>query len=175
MPLTRQQKEERVATTTANLQESASYVFMAYDGLNVTDMGELRGKLHEQGAHLRVLPKRLLRLVLQNMKQEFDPTAVEGQIAVAWGDDAIAPAKVIFDFAKKRAEIMWLVAGAMGDTFLSKEKVIALAQLPGKQELRGQLVSVIAGPMRGLVNTLSGVQRNFVYALQAVADKKSNS
>lgn len=173
MPLTRQQKEERIATTTRDLEAAESYVFMGYDGLNVTDMGELRGLLHEQGAHLRVLPKRLLRLVMQNVKQDFDPVAVEGQIAVAWGNDAVAPAKVLYDFAKKRAEILWLVAGVMGGTFLGKEQVMALAQLPGKQELRGQLVGVIAGPMRGLVVTLSGVQRNLVYALKAVADKKS--
>ena len=172
MPLTRQQKEERVATTTEDLKGAESYVFMAYDGLNVTDMGELRTKLYEQGAHLRVLPKRLLRLVMKNVGQDWDPTAVEGQIAVAWGNDPVAPAKVLHEFAKKRAEIMWLVAGAMGGAFLAKEQVIALAQLPGKQELRGQLVGVIAGPMRGLVVTLSGVQRNFVYALKAVADKK---
>jgi len=173
MPLTRQQKEERVATTTQDLKEAESYVFMGYDGLNVTDMGELRTKLYEQGAHLRVLPKRLLRLVMRNIEQDFDPTTVEGQIAVAWGNDPVAPAKVLHEFAKKRATIMWLVAGAMGGAFLAKEQVIALAQLPGKQELRGQLVGVIAGPMRGLVVTLSGVQRNFVYALKAVADKKA--
>lgn len=172
MPLTRQQKEERVTTTTKDLEGAASYVFMAYDGLNVTDMGELRELLHEQGARLRVLPKRLLRIVMQNVKQEFDPTAVDGQIAVAWGPDAIAPAKILHDFAKTRKEIMWLIAGVMGQEFLSQEQVVALAKLPGRDQLRGQLLSVMVGPLRGLVMTLSGTQRNLVYALKAIAEKK---
>jgi large subunit ribosomal protein L10 len=172
MPLTRQQKEERVTKTTKDLEGAASYVFVAYDGLNVTDMGELRGLLHEQGANLRVLPKRLLRIVMQNIKQDFDPTTIKGQVAIAWGNDVVAPAKVLYDFAKTRAEILQLVGGAIEGTLLEKMQVIALAQLPGKDQLRAQLLSVMMGPTRGLVTTLSGVQRNFVYGLKALADKK---
>ncbi len=172
MPLTRQQKEEKVATTAQDLQGAASCVFIAYNGLNVDDMEELRDKLNESGARVRVLPKRLLRLVLKNLNLDFDPTQIEGQIAVAWGNDVVAPAKVLHDFAKTRADIMRLVGGAMEGTLLQQAQVIALAQLPSKDQLRGQLLSVLVGPARGLVMTLSGVQRNFVYALQAVADKK---
>lgn len=172
MPLTRQQKEERVATTSADLKEAVSCVFIGYDGLNVTDLEELRDLLHKENARLRVLPKRLLRLVMQKIALDFDPTAVAGQIAVVWGNDAIAPAKVLHQFAKTRSEILWIVAGAMEGTLLEQKQVIALAQLPGREQLLGQLANVIASPMRGLVMTLSGVQRNFVYALKAVADKK---
>jgi large subunit ribosomal protein L10 len=172
MPLTRQQKEERVAQTTNDLKEAVSCVFMGYDGLNVTDLEELRGLLYEQGARLRVLPKRLLRLVMKNIALDFDPTQVAGQIAVVWGNDAIAPAKVIHTFARKRSEIMWIVAGAMAGTLLEQKQVIALAQLPGREQLLGQLLNVISSPMRGLIVTLSGVQRNFVYALKAIAEKK---
>ncbi len=173
MPLTRQQKEERVATTTQALEGATSYVFVAYNGLNVTDMGELRDKLHVEGTKLRVLPKRLLKIVMQNMKHDFDPTSVEGQVAVAWGSDPVAPAKVLHDFAKKHQEILWLVAGVMEGTLLTKEQVVALAQLPSRDQLRAQLLSVMVSPMRGLAMTLSGVQRNLVYALNAIAEKKN--
>ncbi len=173
MPLTRQQKEERVATTQKDLEGATSSVVVAYNGLNVSDVGDLRTALHQQGAKLRVLPKRLLRLVMQNMKHDFDPTAVEGQIAVAWGNDPVAPAKVLHDFAKKHQDILWLVAGVMEGTLLTKEQVTALAQLPSRDQLLGQLLNVMTGPARGLVLTLSGVQRNFVYALNAIAEKKS--
>lgn len=172
MALTRQQKEARVAQTTQDLSSAASYVFLSYDGLSVSDMEELRDKLHAGGAKVRVLPKRLLRIILQNVKLDFDPTTIAGQVAVAWGDDVTAPAKILHDFAKTRAEIMQLVAGAMAGTFLDQQQVIALAKLPSKNQLRGQLLSVIVGPVRGLVMTLSGVQRNLVYALKAIADKK---
>lgn len=172
MSLTRQQKEDRVNTTTSDLKGAVSCVFMAYDGLNVTDMEDLRGQLHAQGARLRVLPKRLLRLVMQNIALDFDPTQVTGQIAVAWGNDPVAPAKILHEFSKTRATIMRLVAGVMDGALLEQPQVIALAQLPSLDQLREQLLSVLAGPARGLVVTLSGVQRKFVYALKAVADKK---
>jgi large subunit ribosomal protein L10 len=47
-----------------------------------------------------------------------------------------------------------------------------LASLPSKQELLGQLVSVIAGPARGLVTVLSGNTRNLLNVLNAIKDKK---
>jgi large subunit ribosomal protein L10 len=172
MPLTRQQKEQRVAEATQALSEATSYVFMAYDKLGVNDLEELRDKLHAEGGRVRVLPKRLLRLVAKNLSLDFDPTSITGQLAVAWAADATVPAKVLHDFAKTRAELVQLVAGAMEGDFLSQAQVIALAQLPSKDQLRGQLLSVLVGPARGLVTTLSGVQRNFLYALQAVADQK---
>lgn len=157
------------------LREAASCVFVAYNGLSVTDMEELRDQLYEQGARLRVFPKRLFRLVLKSINLDFDPTQIAGQIAVAWGGDVITPAKVLHEFAKTRADAIRLVGGAMEGALLSQTHVMALAQLLGKDQVRSQLVSVLTGPLRGLVMTLSGVQRNFVCALQALVDKKATS
>lgn len=171
MPLTRQQKEATVAEATQNLREAASYFFISFDGLSVLDMEELRARLFAQGSILRVLPKRLLRLILHNVQLDFDPTRVEGQVAVAWGRNA-APAKTLHEFAETRAQNIQLIAGSLAGAFLNQEQVTRLALLPGQDQLRGQLLNVILSPIKGLVMTLSGVQRNFVVVLKAIADKK---
>ena len=57
---------------------------------------------------------------------------------------------------------------------LSVEEVSALAKLPSRQELLGLLVNVISGPARGLVTVFSGVQRNTVNVLKAIADQKES-
>ena len=49
-----------------------------------------------------------------------------------------------------------------------------VSKLPPRQELLAQLVSSLQSPISGLVGTLEGVVREFVYTLQAVADKKSS-
>lgn len=172
MPLTRQQKEATVAQAAQNLRDAASYFFISFDGLSVLDMEELRALLYAQGSILRVLPKRLLRLILQNVQLDFDPTQVEGQVAVSWGTDAAAPAKTVHEFAQTRAQKIQLIAGALAGVFLNQEQVTRLALLPGQDQLRGQLLNVIASPIQGLVMALSGVQQNFVFAMKAIADKK---
>jgi len=171
MALTRQQKEQRIKTTTEDLSGAVSYVFLSYDAFNVEDVEELRGQMHEQGVSMRVMPKRLLKIVLQNVELDFDPTQVDGQLAVVWGSDAVAPAKVLYEFAKERDNLK-LVAGAMDGSPLSAEEVTALAQLPGREELLAKLVGTLAGPISGFQSVLSGVQRNAVYVLTAVKEQK---
>lgn len=171
MALTRQQKEDRVAKAEKMVSEATSIVFLSYDGLTVEDSETLRDQLSEQGARLRIMPKRLLKLVMDRANVAFNPVEQAGQIAFAWGSDAIAPAKVLFGFAKKHDNVK-IVAGVMEGRVLTGSEVQQLATLPGRDELRAQLVGTIAGPIRGFVSVLAGTERNFLYALSAIRDKK---
>ena len=173
MPLTRTQKEERVVEASEVLSSAVSVVFMTYDALSVVDINELRDKMHEQGVRMRVIPKRLLKLATVKTKLAFDPTEHEGQVALVWGSDAIAPAKVLYEFAQEHAEQVKLIAGTMAGVELDAKEVNALAQLPSRDELLGKLVGTLSNPIRSLASVMSGVQRNTVYVLQAIAASKS--
>ena len=145
MALTREQKEQAVAETTEALSGAMSYVVVSYDALTVTDSEELRGKMAEAGVSLRVLPKRLLKIVLEKVELDFDPTQQEGQLAVAWSDDPVAPAKVLDEFVKEHENVS-MVAGAMEGSLLSQDEVGALAKLPSREELLAKLVGSLASP-----------------------------
>lgn len=154
------------------LPEAVSAAFVAFDGLNVTDVTQLRDDLYKVGAKMRVLPKRLLKIALKNTKIDFDPTAHEGQVAVVWGTDAVSPAKIMYEFAKKKEGVLRLLAGVLEGETLSLEEITSLAQLPSREQLLGQLLGVLAGPARGFVQVLSGVPRSLVYVLQAVKENR---
>lgn len=172
MPLTRQQKEQRVATMIETISRATSVVFMSFDELTVDAAETLRDKLFVDGSQMQVIPKRLLRLVLKQLKlEQLDPVAQAGQVAVIWGSDAVAPAKALYEFTKEHENVR-LLAGVLEDGFLSLSEVTSLAQLPSRQQLLGQLLSVLVGPLRGFQGVLSGVQRQMVYVLTAIADQK---
>lgn len=171
MALTREQKEQAISSMDQEIAAATSVVFVSFDALTIVDVNELRDKLFESGSRMRVMPKRLLRLVMQQRGLEFDPTTHTGQMAVIWGSDAVAPAKVLYEFAKSH-ENLQLLAGSLEGETISLEQVKSLAQLPSKQELLGQLVGVLAGPMRGFASVLSGVPRNMVYVLSAIQEQK---
>lgn len=171
MALTRSQKEQTVATVQTNVSDAVSAVFVTFDGLSITDMGELRDQLFEAGCSMQVVPKRLLGIAVKNAGIDFDPRAHEGQIAVVWGSDAVAPAKVLHKFAKDKDNVQ-LRAGVLEGESISDEQITALAKLPSKEQLIGQLLSVLNGPARGFATVLAAVPRDFVYALSAIKDKK---
>ncbi|MEX1997481.1 MAG: 50S ribosomal protein L10 [Candidatus Andersenbacteria bacterium] len=172
MALTRPQKEAKVAQAEQDLSDAAAVVFVTYNALTVNDLEELRDKLHAENAAVRVLPKRLLRLVLQKTGVEFDPLVHAGQIAVVWGSDAVTPAKVLHTFAKNHPQVE-LVAGTLEGKLLALSEVKALALLPSHSELLAQLVSTLVNPLRGFQTILRGAQRQAVYVLSAIAEQKS--
>lgn len=171
MPLTRKQKENRVSRMEKGVTEAVSVVFASFNGLTVKEVGELRDNLAKQDCYLRVMSKRLLKLALSKSVLDFDPTAVTGQVAVIWGPDAIIPAKTVHEFSKGRENIH-LIAGALEGASLTGRQIIALASIPSREQLLGQLLSVISGPSRGLVMALTGVPRQLVLALQAIKEQK---
>ena len=106
--------------------------------------------------------------------QNVDLDQFEGGLGLAFGfDDEGVPAKVLSTFAKTHPTLV-LVGGLLGERVLSKADVIALSKLPGQQELRGQLVSVIAAPLRGLVTAMAGPARGLVTALGALRDQRAS-
>ena len=172
MALTRQQKEGLVQDVAGHVSEALASVFVAFDGITLEDMTALRDELYAAGCKMQVVPKRLLKLALQKSDLPYDPTGEDGQIALVWGTDPVAPAKILHGFAKKHADNMRLASGVLEGGVLSSEEVLALAKLPSREQLLGQLVSVLAGPMRGFAGVLSGVPRSYVYVLQAIVDSK---
>ncbi len=172
MPLTRQQKETRVQEVGSDVSGASGVVFLAYDALTIASVNELRDKLFAEGCSMRVVPKRLLKIALKGASLEFDPMAHDGQMAIIYGSDAVSPAKILAAFAKGK-ENLRLVAGVLEGKEIAAAEVLALAKLPSKQQLLGQLVGVLSGPMRGFAQVLSGVPRATVYVLQAIADQKN--
>ena len=171
MSLTRKEKEQILADLVSVLKEAKGLVFADYRGLTVKEMDELRKRAREQGTKVQVAKLTLMRKALQEagINVELDMTV---PTAVAYSpEDEVAPAKILAKFAADTKKLE-LLAGILEGRFLGPAEVKNLAKLPGKQELLGQLVSVIAGPMRGLVTVFSGTQRNLLYALKAIAEKK---
>ena len=56
---------------------------------------------------------------------------------------------------------------------ISNYEVKALAELPSKEVLLAQLLSVMVGPIRNFMYVLKGNMQKFVYLLHSLEEKKS--
>jgi large subunit ribosomal protein L10 len=176
MPKTRARKTEEIDALKDRLSRAKSVVFVNHQGLRVKEATELRNVLRASDVELTVAKRTLLRKAMAGTAHEgVDLKQFEGGLGLAFGfGDEGVPAKVLSTFAKTHPTLA-LVGGLLGERVLSKADVIALSKLPGQQELRGQLVSVIAAPLRGLVTAMAGPARGLVTALSALADQRANS
>jgi len=173
MAITRKQKEVQVADLKDKFSKIKSAVITNYTGFNVSDMQELRAKLRKEKIDYKITKNNLTKLALKNSDLDIDPEIFQGQIAIAFGyDDEIMPAKLIYEFAAEY-EKPEILGGIFEGKYIDKEATENLAKIPGKEQLQGQLVSIIAGPMIGIQNVLQGNIRGLVSVLSQYKEQKA--
>jgi large subunit ribosomal protein L10 len=172
MATSRQEKEAQLKQLVTDLTDAKGVVFAQYRGLTVKAIDQIRKNLRKENVKYQVVKVTLLKKALQELGIDSEKFEYSGPIAVAISnDDETTPARIIKTLGKEH-QLLTLDGGIIEKKVIGKQMVIQLADLPSKQQLLGQLVSVIAGPARGLVTVLSGNMRQLVYALNAIAEAK---
>lgn len=168
MAKTRDAKNQELTELVDLLGDSKLTVVAQYTGLSVAQMQELKNSSKESGTQVRVSKNRLVKLAASKVDsmKDTDLSAITGQVLYAFNsEDEVAPAQALNSFAKNNPKLQFV--GAINETgeFLTSDQVKALADLPSKDQLRGQLVGVLAAPLSGLVGVLGGNMRGLVTVL----------
>lgn len=142
-----------------------------FKGLTVEQVTELRSELRKVGVKFEVVKNTLARQAIKETRKENLGELFRGNSAIAYhDDDPTAPAKILTEFAKNNDKLA--LRGAWLDgKLLDPEGVETLSKLPGKDELRGKLLSVLAGVPTKFVRTLIAGPTQFVRVLQARAQQ----
>ncbi len=174
MAKNREQKEQAVADLTKAFDSSNLVVLCNYKGLDVPGISELRSKLREQDSSFTVAKNSLVKIALNNSKRNVEDTSLlVGPVGLAFSPDEVTAAKAVFDFAKQN-EAIEILGGIDSDgVVLTAEEITALAKLPSKQELLGQVVGTVAAPLSGMVRVLNANLSGLVYALKAIQEQKT--
>jgi large subunit ribosomal protein L10 len=177
MAISRTAKEQAVETLSGELGRISLAVMTDYRGLTVREVEELRAKLRDEGMTYKVTKNTLLRLAIKNSPAmaKIDAEAFTGPMALAFSfEDEVAPARVIFQYAKEH-EALEIVGALTGDGhLLSAAEVKALATLPSREQLLGQVVGTIAAPLTGLVGVMAGNVRSIINVLNALQAQGEN-
>ena len=127
-------------------KESASIVLVDYQGLTVGETNELRRKLRDTGSDLKIYKNTLTKRALDSLN--IDLGELGGPKAVAFGTDAVAPIKVLSDYAKDHPALalkIGYVDGAVADEAMLK----SLSQIPSRE---GLLTMLAGGLMEHVKN-----------------------
>lgn len=156
MPLNLEDKKAVVAEASAQVAKAQTIVVAEYRGITVGNMTELRAKARAQGVYLRVLKNTLARRAVAGTPFESLAEQMTGPLIYGIGEDAVAPAKVLADFAKGNDKLV-LKAGSYNGKVLDVNGVKALAAIPGRDELIAMLLGVMQAPVSGMARVLAAV------------------
>lgn len=159
MAITKAKKTDLVAEVSELLFTSKLTVFASYNGLTVGDIQKLRAQARENGVVIKVVKNRLVRVAMSqnDTYKNTDTALLTGQLLYAVSaEDEVAPAKVLDGFAKTNPALQFVGAFGMEGELIDAAGVKALAGLPTKNELIGQVVGMLLSPVNDVTNALSG-------------------
>ena len=148
MAITRQKKEEIIAKVGDIAKSAKTLVFANFKGLTVAEQNEMRKAFRAQGIGYTVAKKSLLRRALDAAKYQGDAPALDGEIALAYGTDELAPALELAVFVKKFGEHLAFAGGVFGGKYVGRDEITSIAAIPGLDSLRAQFVQLINSPLQ---------------------------
>jgi len=128
----------------------------------------LRKELKKNKNEMKVAKKTLLNIALQNQKLEIAKDKLTGEVALIFGfSDEVSPARTVYQFSKTNPALK-ILGGFIENKFKEIEEIVALAQLPGREELLARLVGSVASPMSGFVRVLQGNIKGLIQILSKI-------
>lgn len=173
--LTREQKANRISTLSDSLSRSKAIFLVDFNGMNVEQVTDLRKNLRKVDSEMKVVKNTLAKLALKDFPES--DKALEGAFVgtnafVFAFEDASASAKALSEFSKT-VEALKLKTGVIDGERLDESKIIYLATLPGKDDLRAKLLSVFMAPATNAVRVMNAVPSGFLNVMNAYKDTKS--
>ena len=148
MAITRQKKEAIIEKVRGVVASAATIVFANFKGLTVAEANEMRKALRAQGVGYTVAKKSLIKRAFGGTPFKGELPALEGEIAVAYGTDELAPARELAVFMKKFSGHLAFVGGVFGGRYVDKAEITSIAAIPGMETLRAQFVQLINSPIQ---------------------------
>ena len=169
------QKKQIVKDLNERFLRSKIVILTDYKGLDVTAMNDLRRKLREAEIEYKVVKNTLLIRASEETDAALIKDAFTGPSAVALSyDDPVAPAKVLTDFSKNYQKLE-IKVGVMNGRVLDLSAIKALSNLPSREVILSQLLSVLNGVPTSLLRTFNAIPQSFLNVLQAVKEQKETS
>lgn len=157
MAITKQKKVELAKEFSDKIKDAQSLVFVQFKKLSVKDTQALRRALRSESVGYTVIKKTLMKRVLAERGIAGEQPVLEGEVAVAFGVDAIAPARSVYSFAKDHKDNVAIVGGVFEEKYMDQVSMLAIATIPPLPVLYGQFVGLVQSPVRSFVSVLSQI------------------
>ncbi len=176
-----QYKIDAVAEIESKIESNAGVYVVSYNGLTVLQAQELRKQLREAGAQMKVYKNNLVRIALENKEQPNLDEMLVGPLAyVFFEEEPVSAAKVLKEFAKKSKGVLEIKGGISDGQAVTAAEVDAIAELPSKDQLLGQIAGLING-FAGLINgfardiavCVNGVSSGLARTVQQISEQKA--
>lgn len=175
MAITKERKEEVLATYSDWMKRSQAVILVEYTGAKMKDLDGIRAKVRESGGEFHILKNTLARRAFANSGMELPQDYLVKSTAVSFAfTDPASTAKALNE-ATKGKEFLKVKGGFMSGQSLNAAQVKALADMPPLPVVRAQLLGMLQAPAGKLVRTIAEPARGLAAVVKAFAEKPSEA
>ncbi|MEM6963658.1 MAG: 50S ribosomal protein L10 [Bacteroidota bacterium] len=173
--MTRKEKSNQIAELEEKFSNSSFFYLTDSSTLTVEQINELRGMLYEKGIEMRVVKNTLAKKALESAAEEkgYAPLydALKGPTAVMFTETANSPARVIEEFRKKADRPLLKAAYIDTDVYLGDDQLKALASLKSKEELVGDVITLLQSPAKNVISALNSGGATLAGLMKALEER----
>ena len=141
-------KQEIIDEIADKTKNAEATVLFEYQGLTAEETNELRRKLKESDSEFKIYKNTLVKRAFDTLKIDLNDD-LKGPKAMAFGNDPVAPVKVLYEFAKKHPSLVVKV-GLIDGEKTDEAKLSELSKLPSREGLLTMLASGLIYPLKNL-------------------------
>lgn len=174
--VTKTKKQQVVAELTEQINNADSFYFIDYSFMPVKLQEAMRNELKEKQASMRVAKNTLIKRAFDaadGVELPFEKLTGMTNLIMGTGEELLAPAKILKEFAQKNK--MPAFKGALLDgQYFDEKQLDTLAAMPTKPEIIAGILGSINAPISGIVGAINATIRDLASVIEEVAKKNAN-
>ena len=169
--MNRDQKVKLISDIKENLLNSPLVVLVHYRGLSDNELYDLRKDLKAKNANLKIAKNTLIKIAIADTDLSILEPHLNGPTAIAYANDPVALAKVVFDTSKS-SEHLKIQVGYLNKEILPRNAIGSLSKLGSLEEVRASFVGTIKAAQSSFVRVLGASPSGMVSLLSNYASSK---
>lgn len=163
----RQEKQLLLDEIKDQIVRYKSFVITNYQGFKSNSANQLRREVAATGGNYEVVRKRVLMKAAQSAGVELDLKMLTGHVGLIFsGGDPIETAKFAIKFSKDSNNAMSVIGGRIDGRIYSGDDVEKISTLPGKDEMRAQLLGTLEAPLSQTLSVMDSILTSLIYCLE---------
>lgn len=176
--MTRQEKSDIVEGLSEKLANNAHFYLTDASGLSVAQINAFRAICYEKGVEYKVFKNTLIKKALEKTDSDYSEldAALKGYSGVMFSKEAgNLPAKIITEYRKKQGLEKPLLKAASidSDIFLGEENLKMLGSLKSKQELVGEIVTLLQSPAKNVISALQSGKNTLAGLVKTLGEREN--
>ncbi len=171
--MTKEEKNQEIENITEVLKSTDILYVADIAGLDALQSSNLRRMAHKSGIKLNVVKNTLLKKAMERSEKNFEelfPT-LKGNTSIMVSETGNAPAKLIKEFRKKSEKPLLKGAYVEESVYIGDEKLEALVALKSKDELVGDVITLLQSPAKNVISALQSGGNTLAGLVKALEEK----